>query len=121
MNARIAAVTLEQLLTEGKEIRMGKAVILQDDRLGHGLEHPVQTAGDSSATAEVDVRIVGKNLARPIHPTYHRTGLRDQALVLRVVRPGTVGHYQQPTRLRSRDRGKHPVGEPGSIEDQKGD
>src|SRR5947207_430307 len=66
-----AAIALEQFPTVPKKAQIGEAIVLQDDRLLHLLEGPVQSARDTATGAHVGVGEIPEYLARPVNTVYN--------------------------------------------------
>ena len=64
----LAPVLFQQLSAEGKETGIRKAVVFKNNRFFYLLENPIETAGHTTLTTQINFAEVRQHFARPIHP-----------------------------------------------------
>ncbi|MBM3912700.1 MAG: hypothetical protein FJ350_06810 [Sphingomonadales bacterium] len=63
----IVRVSMKKFIAKTPKIRMGKAIVFEDDSLFFLFKEPIQSRTDRPLTAQIGVSVEGLQTARPIH------------------------------------------------------
>ncbi len=96
MHPGLVAVAREKLGAIAEERRVRKDVVLDDDRLGHPVEHAGEPRLDALAASQVAFGIIGLERAVPIDPLDDGAGLGALVLILGNVPARAVGDDEKP-------------------------
>jgi hypothetical protein len=105
----VMAIPRQQLFTEWKKRRMGDAIILDDDRFFHLLKHPGNPGRRPETTPKVDVRVVGNDVAVPVHTLDFGAGGGAQLDIGGMICTRTIGDHEQLSGLNGGKRLDDPL------------
>ena len=113
------AVPFEQGFAVGEEVRVGQAIVLQDDPFLHLLEKPRNRTTDGEAAAQVCVAEEGLYITGPVHLGLDGPGFLHQGKFTGSVRPGPVRGQEQPARPLLPNGVEHPGGLNRPVENEE--